>query len=486
MGPSVEGRIREALACAASSGSSAPTPCRSPIRSARRSRRSPPAAPTAGGASAATSARHPFALGARRLALVDVAGGKQPFVRPSGAVLVMNGEVYNHAALRVDLEAHGRDVPLRAATARCSPRCSTARGPDGLAKVEGSYAFAFVAPGGRRLLLGRDPLGRAPAPLGPDRAGPRLRLDARRAARDRARPAAPRAGRDRRRASRRRRPRDALRGRRRAAGRAGRGDLVRRPAVARAHPRPRRRAGAARPGAGPRAERPRRPHGGRRSTGSASTAPSGVFLSGGVDSALVASFARAHGRVPTFTLTFPGHGEVDEARPRRAHGGAPGPLAHRGPVPARPDVLGARGRAGLRRAVRRRERRPDLGPREDGRGDDPRRALRHGRRRGLRRVPPLLAARRRAVAAPAAGGRARARSPRCSGARTPRRPRAAGLRRPRGPLPRAPPPPDPRRGPAHRGAARAGRRRRRWSPGRRPRARRWPTTIGGTCPTTSS
>ena len=42
---------------------------------------------------------YPLVLASRRLALVDPTGGRQPFVRPSGSVLIVNGEAYNHEAL---------------------------------------------------------------------------------------------------------------------------------------------------------------------------------------------------------------------------------------------------------------------------------------------------------------------------------------------------------------------------------------------------
>ena len=51
-----------------------------------------------------------FALGSRRLAILDVsAAGHQPMASPSGRFTVaLNGEIYNHQALRRRLEAEGR------------------------------------------------------------------------------------------------------------------------------------------------------------------------------------------------------------------------------------------------------------------------------------------------------------------------------------------------------------------------------------------
>src|SRR4051812_19920128 len=54
-------------------------------------------------------------LGARRLSVVDVEGGHQPFANEYGRVwAVQNGEIYNHATLRRQLEDRGH-----AFTSRC-------------------------------------------------------------------------------------------------------------------------------------------------------------------------------------------------------------------------------------------------------------------------------------------------------------------------------------------------------------------------------
>src|SRR6202140_104546 len=50
----------------------------------------------------------PTGIGMRRLSIIDVAGGHQPISNETGTVwIVFNGEIYNHADLRKDLELRG-------------------------------------------------------------------------------------------------------------------------------------------------------------------------------------------------------------------------------------------------------------------------------------------------------------------------------------------------------------------------------------------
>src|SRR5688500_11629135 len=49
-----------------------------------------------------------IALGVRRLSIVDVEGGHQPFANEDGTIwAIQNGELYNHDAVRADLRARG-------------------------------------------------------------------------------------------------------------------------------------------------------------------------------------------------------------------------------------------------------------------------------------------------------------------------------------------------------------------------------------------
>ncbi len=52
----------------------------------------------------------PVHLGFRRLSVIDLAGGRQPMTTPDGRhAIVFNGEIYNHAELRRELEGLGRN-----------------------------------------------------------------------------------------------------------------------------------------------------------------------------------------------------------------------------------------------------------------------------------------------------------------------------------------------------------------------------------------
>ncbi len=99
------------------------------------------------------------ALGSARLSLVDFEGGAQPAAGPGGLTLVYNGEVYNHAALRGELERAGVAMRGRGDT-EVVLRLLELRGEGGLEALEGMFALA--ASDGERLLLARDAFGIKP------------------------------------------------------------------------------------------------------------------------------------------------------------------------------------------------------------------------------------------------------------------------------------------------------------------------------------
>ena len=70
-----------------------------------------------------------LSLGARRLSIIDLEGGRQPLADESGLILAtQNGEIYNYIELREDLERRGHAFQTRATPRRsCTCTRSTAR-----------------------------------------------------------------------------------------------------------------------------------------------------------------------------------------------------------------------------------------------------------------------------------------------------------------------------------------------------------------------
>jgi len=104
-----------------------------------------------------------LALGFRRLAVLDpTPAGHQPMVSGDGRhVIVFNGEVYNFAELRARLEAGGVRFRSRTDT-EVVLEAITAWGPDALARCNGMFALAWYDRLTRTLLLARDPVGVKP------------------------------------------------------------------------------------------------------------------------------------------------------------------------------------------------------------------------------------------------------------------------------------------------------------------------------------
>ena len=102
------------------------------------------------------------ALGHRRLAIIDVAGGVQPMGNEDGkVVLTYNGEVYNFRALRTPLEQQGHHFRTRSDTETIIHHYEQ-HGAGGVAALEGMFAFAIWDGTAERLLLARDRCGIKP------------------------------------------------------------------------------------------------------------------------------------------------------------------------------------------------------------------------------------------------------------------------------------------------------------------------------------
>jgi asparagine synthase (glutamine-hydrolysing) len=104
----------------------------------------------------------PCGLAARRLAIIDLAHGDQPMVSDDEEIcVVQNGEILNHLELRAELERRGT---------RFRTACDTevllhmyrAHGPGFVSRLRGMFAVAVWDRRERRLLLARDRFGIKP------------------------------------------------------------------------------------------------------------------------------------------------------------------------------------------------------------------------------------------------------------------------------------------------------------------------------------
>jgi len=94
-----------------------------------------------------------------RLAIIDLATGDQPLFEPGGAALVANGEIYNNIELRRDLAG-----AVFTTQSDCEPPLHLYRryGLNFADHLRGMYAIALHDPGTGRLVLSRDPFGIKP------------------------------------------------------------------------------------------------------------------------------------------------------------------------------------------------------------------------------------------------------------------------------------------------------------------------------------
>jgi asparagine synthase (glutamine-hydrolysing) len=102
------------------------------------------------------------AIAHRRLSIVDLAGGAQPLANEDETIqIVFNGEIYNHADLRHELEAAGHRYRTRSDT-ETIVHAYEQWGDDCVSRLRGMFAFAIWDAPRRRLLLVRDRLGIKP------------------------------------------------------------------------------------------------------------------------------------------------------------------------------------------------------------------------------------------------------------------------------------------------------------------------------------
>ena len=103
------------------------------------------------------------ALGHRRLSILDLSErGAQPMDRGAGAVVVvLNGEIYNHAELREELRSRGHSFRSTSDT-EVLLEAYRAWGADCLPRLRGMFAFAIHDREQSHLFLGRDRAGEKP------------------------------------------------------------------------------------------------------------------------------------------------------------------------------------------------------------------------------------------------------------------------------------------------------------------------------------
>jgi asparagine synthase (glutamine-hydrolysing) len=98
-------------------------------------------------------------LGHRRLAIMDPAGGDQPICdRDRQRAIVANGEIYNHASLRSQLE--GGHSFSTGSDSEVALHLFDERGPACAPDLDGMFAFALAD--GAELFIARDPVGIKP------------------------------------------------------------------------------------------------------------------------------------------------------------------------------------------------------------------------------------------------------------------------------------------------------------------------------------
>jgi asparagine synthase (glutamine-hydrolysing) len=102
------------------------------------------------------------AFGARRLSIIDVEAGHQPFANETGEIWGMqNGELYNHADIHRDLEADGHVLRTRCDT-EILLHLYERHGPRLAEQLRGKFALAVWDGRRRTAVLARDRLGVKP------------------------------------------------------------------------------------------------------------------------------------------------------------------------------------------------------------------------------------------------------------------------------------------------------------------------------------
>ena len=101
-------------------------------------------------------------LAHQRLAIIDIAGGAQPFkAQARDCVLSFNGEIYNYQELAHELASKGL-IPRTRSDTEILAEGLARTGTDFIDQLRGMFALSFWEPDKRRLTLARDRLGERP------------------------------------------------------------------------------------------------------------------------------------------------------------------------------------------------------------------------------------------------------------------------------------------------------------------------------------
>jgi asparagine synthase (glutamine-hydrolysing) len=102
------------------------------------------------------------ALGMRRLAIIDLEKGKQPIQSADERfTLVFNGEIYNYLKLKRELEKRGQKFKTQSDT-EVVLRLFEMEGTESFKRLRGMFAFAIFDREERKVYLARDPFGIKP------------------------------------------------------------------------------------------------------------------------------------------------------------------------------------------------------------------------------------------------------------------------------------------------------------------------------------
>lgn len=106
--------------------------------------------------------RHRFFMGARRLSIIDLEGGRQPIANEDGTLAVcFNGEIYNHVELRAELSGKGHDFRTRSDT-EVIVHAYEEWGRDCVKRFNGMFAFVLHDARTGETFCARDRCGQKP------------------------------------------------------------------------------------------------------------------------------------------------------------------------------------------------------------------------------------------------------------------------------------------------------------------------------------